>query len=255
MKRSMLGAISGAVMMAALVAGQSWGQGTPAIDPAKSGQTPVSPVVGSVEAAGSVPDVQVVVGPGVRGWQVALVYPKAVGKKSVSDDVASVARVTGSPAMGLKVETRRLERADPKRGGQAPIMTSATFDTKANLVDYPAGRVAVEGIVTALQHHGRIAAVFLIPGKFSWNGATRYEDTHLRVDASVGEGALVFVANIRSRPIDGFRMPDPSPLPVDQQNAPSRASRRVLNPTALGWLLAPVVGLFVFALVRGWTRR
>ncbi len=209
---------------------------------------PASNPVGSVQASGQVPDVQVVVGPGKAGWQVALVYPKKVDRSRVEQDIAAVATATGAPAVDPVVETRRLDRADSSKVGEAPSMTSATFETKANLVDYTLGRVAVETLVTALQEYNRIAIVFLVPGRFAWTGGTEYEDKRLRIDASVGEGALVFVANIRSRPLARFEFPGPAASRVSQP-APTVATKRVLSPF-VAWIGAILAGVVVFAVVR-----
>jgi len=228
--------------------------GLPAIpvDSRQEKPAPFAPApqgVGSVQASGQVPDIQVVVGPGKSGWQVALVYPKKVDRARVEQDIQSVAAATGAPAVKPEVETRRLDRADSSQVGEAPVMTSATFETAANLVDYPQGRVAVESLVSALQQYNRVAMVFLIPGKFLWTGGTQFEDERLRIDASIGEGALVFVANIRSRPIAKFQFPGPAPK--NDSAAPTVKSRKQpALPSMIAWLGAIGVGGLVFFAVR-----
>lgn len=213
-----------------------------------------SPSSGSVQAAGQVPDVQMVVGPGTIGWQVALVYPRKVARADVDRDLEMLGQTTGYPPQKPRVETRRLERADPSKVGEAPVMTSVTFETKANLVDYPNGRVMVEAAVGALQRYDRIAVVFLIPGRFQWTGGTQFDSPGVHIDASIGEGALVFVANIRSRPIPEFRFPGAGEPVVAPRVSTSRPRASGFSLAIIIWSVAFAVGMAVFAVVRWRTR-
>lgn len=203
-------------------------------------------------AGGSMPDVQAVVGPGVDGWQVALVYPKRTDKAAVEADVAAVTRAMGKPAKGLKIETRRLEREDTREVGPAPTMTSATFETDAELVDYGAGRLAVEPFLIGLQARDRIAVVFLVPGKFSYTAARKVADNRVALDVVGGEGAYTFLANIRSRPLDGFVVPAAdTPTP---QAAPAGRRRSPLAGIAIAAAMAVLAGGAAFFATRRFAR-
>jgi len=203
---------------------------------AQDGASPSTgrPADGTVAAAGQVPDVQVAVAPGKAGWSIALVYPRKTSKETMRTDVDAIAGAVGSPAKTVRYEDRRLERLDTKGVGEAPVMSSALFETDANLVDYSGGRVAAEVLITALQSRNRIAVVFFVPGKFTWSGARSYRDDKLTVDVTGGEGAYVFVANIRSRPIAPFTLQAGTGSGGPVAVRPSRER----NSPAVGWYVA-----------------
>ncbi|MFM7320837.1 MAG: hypothetical protein ACKO5K_04850 [Armatimonadota bacterium] len=213
-------------------------------------EPPARPADGTVSAAGQVPDVQIAVAPGKSGWSIALVYPRKTSKDAMRADVDAVSKAVGAPAKSVRYEDRRLERLDTKGVGEAPVMSSASFDTDANLVDYSGGRVAAEVLITALQARDRIAVVFFVPGKFAWSGARSYRDDKLTVDVTGGEGAYVFVANIRSRPLAPFTL-EVRGDPVLESSAP-RERRRFPWGVVLGAIVAAAVA---FGFARAWSRR
>lgn len=211
------------------------------------------PADGTVAAAGQVPDVQVAVAPGKAGWSIALVYPRKTSDASMKEDAQRVGAAIGTRINSVRIEHRRLERLDTKGVGEAPVMSSATFQTDANLVDYSGGRVAAEVLITALQRFNRIAVIFFVPGKFVWKGARSYQDDKLAVDVTGGEGAYAFVANIRSRPINAFTLESRADPPVVVTRTESRGGA-VRTP----WLVvlgAMVTAVAAFVVAKSVARR
>ena len=173
---------------------------------AETGTTPVATVNESLPKG--VPDVQVMVGPGARGYTVAIVFPKKVDAKLVRSLVDTYATLSGATVSGLTIETSRLEHEPGAKVEKEPLMTSATFETKAELVNRQAGGFFPEKLVVALQQFDRIQATFLVEQAFTYNRARHFENENLTVDVFGQQGAFTFVANIRKRPVTEFTIPD-----------------------------------------------
>ena len=173
---------------------------------AETGTTPVATVNESLPKG--VPDVQVMVGPGARGYTVAFVFPKKVDAKLVRSLVDTYATLSGATVSGLTIETSRLEHEPGAKVDKEPLMTSATFETKAELVNRQAGGFFPEKLIVALQQFDRIQATFLVEQAFTYNRARHFENENLTVDVFGQQGAFTFVANIRKRPVTEFAIPD-----------------------------------------------
>jgi hypothetical protein len=173
---------------------------------AETGTTPVATVNESLPKG--VPDVQVMVGPGARGYTVAFVFPKKVDAKLVRSLVDTYATLSGATVSGLTIETSRLEHEPGAKVEKEPLMTSATFETKAELVNRQAGGFFPEKLIVALQQFDRIQATFLVDQAFTYNRARHFENENLTVDVFGQQGAFTFVANIRKRPVTEFAIPN-----------------------------------------------
>jgi len=173
---------------------------------AETGTTPVATVNESLPKG--VPDVQVMVGPGARGYTVAFVFPKKVDAKLVRSLVDTYATLSGATVSGLTIETSRLEHEPGAKVEKEPLMTSATFETKAELVNRQAGGFFPEKLIVALQQFDRIQATFLVEQAFTYNRARHFENENLTVDVFGQQGAFTFVANIRKRPVTEFAIPN-----------------------------------------------
>jgi len=155
-----------------------------------------------------IPDVQVMVGPGARGYTVAFVFPKKVDVKQVRGLVDTFSKLSASPVSGLTIETSRLEHEPGAKVQQEPLMTSATFESKCELVGRPAGAFYPEKLIVALQQFDRVQVTFLVEQAFVYSKARHFENENLALDVYGQQGAFTFVANIRKRPVTDFSIPD-----------------------------------------------
>lgn len=193
-----------------------------------------------------VPDVQVMVGPGARGYTVAFVFPKKVDAKLVKLLVDRFVKLSNAPVSGLLIETSRLEHEPGAKVAKEPLMTSATFETKAELVGRQSGAFFPEKLILALEQYDRIQVTFLVEQAFLYAKARHFENENLVVDVFGQQGAFTFVANIRKRPVIEFVIPE-----QDVVIARTKPQRR--SSIALIWLiggLAVVGGVTVMLLVR-----
>lgn len=154
------------------------------------------------------PDVQVMVGPGSRGYTVAFVFPKKVEAKQVRTLVEAFALLSASPVSGLTIETSRLEHDPGAKVEKEPLMTSATFETKFELVDRQTGGFFPEKLIVALQPFDRVQVTFLVEQTFVYSKARHLENENLTLDVYGQQGAFTFVTNIRERPVADFSIPD-----------------------------------------------
>jgi len=154
------------------------------------------------------PDVQVMVGPGSRGYTVAFVFPKKVDAKQVRGFVDTFATLSASPVSGLTIETSRLEHEPGVKVEKEPLMTSATFESKSELVGRPAGAFFPEKLIVALQQFDRVQVTFLVEQAFVYSKARNFENENLTLDVYGQQGAFTFVANIRKRPVADFSIPN-----------------------------------------------
>ena len=169
-----------------------------------------------------VPDVQVMVGPGVRGYTVAFVFPKAVSPVFIKQLVERFAKVSGSPVSGLSIETSRLDRPAGSKVEAAPLMSSVTFESKAELVDRPAGRFSPEPFIEALDYCNRVNVTFLIDQAFIYKAGTKVTTPQCYVELFGQSGAYTFVANILRRPVMTFRFPDTDAIVVKAKAKPKQ---------------------------------
>ena len=161
-----------------------------------------------------VPDVQVMVGPGVRGYTVAFVFPKAVSADFIKQLVERFVKVSGSSVSGLSIETSRLDRPAGSKVEVAPLMSSVTFESKAELVDRLAGRFSPEPFIEALDYCNRVNVTFLVDQAFIYKVGTKVTTPHCHVELFGQRGAYTFVANILRRPVMTFRFPDTDAIVV-----------------------------------------
>lgn len=204
--------------------------------------TPTPAPMGPKVAVRGVPDVQVMVAPG----QIALVYPKPVPEDTVRGQIASVAKALGSPAESVVVDTHRLSREAPaKAGGEAPEMTSGSFKTAAALIDPASGTLAVEPLLIGLQDLHAVNITFITPAGFVYRGGTQSADARVALEFAGGEGAYTFLANIQSRPLDGFRLTLEKAAPSGPVSGSPRAPLAALlvGVLALGGAAATFVAL------------
>lgn len=193
-----------------------------------------------------VPDVQVMVGPGARGYTVAFVFPKKVDTKLVKMHVDRFVQLSNAPVSGLTIETSRLEHEPGAKIAKEPLMTSATFETKAELVGRQVGAFFPERLILALEQYDRIQVTFLVEQSFVYAKARHFENDNLIVDVFGQQGAFTFVANIRKRPISEFVIPE-------QDAAISRTKPQRKSSMALIWMvvgLAIVGGVTVMVIVK-----
>ena len=193
-----------------------------------------------------IPDVQVMVGPGARGYTVAFVFPKKVDVKLVRSLVDSYANLSGAPVSGLTIETSRLEHEPGAKVAQEPLMTSATFETKAELVNRQSGGFFPEKMILALQQFDRVQVTFLVEQAFAYARARHFENENLTVDVFGQQGAFTFVANIRKRPVTDFVIPEQDAAVV--RTKPQRKASNALLLLIVG--LAVASGLAVTVIVK-----
>ncbi|MFM2222082.1 MAG: hypothetical protein RLZZ78_339, partial [Armatimonadota bacterium] len=193
-----------------------------------------------------VPDVQVMVGPGARGYTVAFVFPKKVDVKVVRSLVDSYAKLSGASVSGLTIETSRLEHEPGAKIANEPLMTSATFETKAELVNRQSGGFFPEKMILALQQFDRVQVTFLVEQAFAFARARHFNNENLTVDVFGQQGAFTFVANIRKRPVTDFVVPEQDAAVV--RTKPKRKASNALLLLIVG--LAVASGLAVTVIVK-----
>lgn len=193
-----------------------------------------------------VPDVQVMVGPGMRGYTVAFVFPKKVDTKLVKNLVDRYVKLANTASSGLTIETSRLEHDPSAKVAKEPLMTSATFETKAELVARQTGAFFPEKLILALEQFDRVQVTFLVEQSFAYMKARHFENENLIIDVYGQQGAFTYVANIRKRPIADFVIPD-------QDVAITRTKPQRKSSMAIVWVvfgLAVIGGLTVMLIVK-----
>lgn len=193
-----------------------------------------------------VPDVQVMVGPGVRGYTVAFVFPKKVDTKLVKNLVNRYVQLTNSASSGLTIETSRLEHEPGAKVAKEPLMTSATFETKAELVGRQSGAFYPEKLIIALEQFDRVQVTFLVEQSFTYMKARHFENDNLSIDVFGQQGAFTYVANIRKRPVADFMIPNEDAAVI--RTKPQQKSSMAIVWVVVG--LAIAGGLTVMAIVK-----
>jgi hypothetical protein len=136
------------------------------------------------------PDVQIMVMAGSTGCRVATVYPQEVPHAQTEARLKRLA-LSGWQVEGLTYEDRRLERSGStskspsvskaaKDSAPAPIMSSASFQLNAPVVDYAQGTLSLEPFLSAFRDVRRVNVTYLVPGQFNFRGLRQFTDN--RVD-------------------------------------------------------------------------
>lgn len=163
------------------------------------------------------PDVQIMVMPGPSGFNVATVYPHQI-PHAESDQRLKRLELSGWHVEHVVYEDRRLERSasaskDPKirkaaqSVGAAPIMSSASFQIAAPIIDYTQGTLALEPFLKAFRDVQRVNVTYLVPGQFTFRGMRQYADNRVEVSLSALEGAYTYQVTLKDHRFETLNLP------------------------------------------------
>ena len=216
----------------------------------------------------SMPDVQIMVAPGLGSWSVAAVYPKAVPHAETQARLKRLASVTGWKMEKLAFEDRRLDRSamesqDPKiqreakAVGAAPVMSSASFQTSANLVDPAQGTLALEPFLQAFRDVNRVNITYLIPGQFAYKGPKQFSDSRVDMSLFSQGGAYTYQVQLKDHKFETLNLPIKEVARQESYRSAenSSAPRRLLLGTGLVALLALGVAGVAYALTQRFIHR
>jgi hypothetical protein len=148
-----------------------------------------------------------------RSWSLRVWAP------GVSDTEARIKRlgaITGWKLEKPEYEDKRLDRdsvnsKDPqvRKGSQevgpAPVMSSVSFQTTANLVDYAQGTLALEPFLRAFRDLNKVNVTYLIPGQFTYRGLRQFTDTKVEIGA---RGCLYLPGTAQGPQVRGTELAD-----------------------------------------------
>ena len=216
----------------------------------------------------SMPDVQIMVAPGLGAWSVAAVYPKAVPHAQTEARLKRLEALTGWKLEKIEFEDKRLDRSamdsqDPsiqrevKSIGAAPVMSSASFQTGATLVDPAQGTLALEPFLRAFRDMNRINVTYLISDKFTYKGPRQFSDNRLDMALSAQGGAYTYQVQLKDHKFDTLNLPTKEVARQESYRAAenSSAPRRLLLGTGLVALLALGVAGIAYALTQRFLHR
>jgi hypothetical protein len=184
---------------------------TPATPPVR-GAVVRSPT--AVDTA-AVPDVQIVVTPDLAHstWIVAAVYPHVVPRAVAVARAQAVLTLSGWAGGAVDYQNQTLVSIDPHRAGTPPRMSSATFSTPADIVDWRTGGVLLEPFVRAYRDVRRLNVLFLVPYRgFIFHGPRRYSDANVDISLVVGPGAYTYVVRIKNNRFGALGLPVTEPV-------------------------------------------
>jgi hypothetical protein len=200
------------------------------------------------------PDAQIVVAPEfaspttLAGWNVSMVYPKLVPRVTVQGRANRLAALAKWKVDKLEFEDRGLERSG-KIIKSSDAMSSVTFRTDANLVDYPSGLLAIEPFALALRDLNRVNVTYIIPGYFKYQGVKRYNDSNIAVDFAGDKGIYTYTLQIKNHQANAYSLP----LREAVEPAKTRVAKGETATKAIRWgiivALAAGTGCLVYALV------
>ncbi|MBB6052055.1 hypothetical protein [Armatimonas rosea] len=217
----------------------------------------------------SMPDVQILVAPGLGNWSVAVVYPKQVGHADTEARIKRLGTITGWKLEKPEYEDKRLDRdsvssKDPniRKGSQevgpAPVMSSVSFQTSANLVDYTQGTLALEPFLRAFRDMNKVNVTYLIPGQFTYRGPRQFNDTKVEIALSAQEGAYTYQALLKDHKFDVLNLPTKEVARQESYRAAENTTapgRKLLLGTGLVALLALGIAGIAYALAQRFLHR
>lgn len=217
----------------------------------------------------SMPDVQILVAPGLGNWSVAVVYPKQVTHAATEARLKRLGDLTGWKFEKPEYEDKRLDRdsvssADPeirkqaKVVGPAPVMSSVSFQTSANLVDYQQGTLALEPFLRAFRDLNKVNITYLIPGQFVYQGPRQFSDAKVEFGLSAQEGAYTYQALLKDHQFEQLNLPIKEVARQESYRAAENTTapgRKLLLGTGLVALLALGVAGIAYALAQRFLHR
>ena len=229
-------------------------QGTPTSSPpsgASQGSAAGTPTLQAEKAA--MPEVQILIAPmpGAQPgsqWLVSTVYAKKVPQAETEARANRLLQLTGWQAADESFSDRALESA-PLKGGKAPILSSLTFRTNGQVVNFTDGTIALEPFLLAYRDLSRVHVTVLSPGPFTFRGLRSYRDDNIEVALNAGQGAWTYIANIKNHRAERFDLPR---YHTEQPTTATTKNAGVPKPLLFGGLavLALVAGGLAFTLVR-----
>lgn len=163
------------------------------------------------------PDVQIMVMPGPSGFNVATVYPHQIPHAETNQRLKRL-ELSGWQVQGLTYEDRPLERTRrsskspsvskaAKDSAPAPIMSSASFQLNAPVVDYAQGTLALEPFLKAFRDVQRVNVTYLVPGQFTFRGMRQYADNRVEVSLFAQEGAYTYQVVLKEHNFESLNLP------------------------------------------------
>ena len=192
-----------------------------------------------------VPDVQVVVSPdAIKGeWSVSVTYPRQVPRATSQAHLKRLLGLSGWKANRVVYEDRGLPTNDGvqrnNKGKADPVMSSVTFSSPSNIVNWDRGALPIEPFALAFRDLNRVYVVFFVPGRFDFRGLRKHSDASLDVvlasgggdPAKVGyQGAFLYMLTIRNHKLERLDLPTTQVvLPPGKVHSASRANQKMAS--------------------------
>lgn len=215
------------------------------------------------------PDVQVVVLPdAIKGeWSVSVTYPRQVPRAASQAHLKRLLGLSGWKANSVVYEDRGLPTNDGvsrnNKGKTDPIMSSVTFSSPSNIVNWDRGALPIEPFARAFRDLNRVYITFFVPGRFDFRGLRKHSDASLDVVLASGgddpakfgyRGAFTYLLTIRNHKLERLGLPTTQVvLPPGKVHSASRpnqkmaGARRVVGYGLVGLLaLAGAGATYVF---------
>ncbi|WP_309685012.1 hypothetical protein [Armatimonas sp.] len=226
-------------------------------------------LTGAARAQMNMPDVQIMVAPGLGNWTVAVVYPRQVPHAETEARLKRLSTITSWKFEKLEFEDKRLDRnamdsRDPdvkkavKNVGPAPVMSSVSFQTSANLVDPAQGTLALEPFLRAFRDQNRVNVTYLISGPFTYRGPRQFTDNRVEISLSAQEGAFTYQTLLKDHKFEQLNLPTKEVAKQESYRAAENTSapgRRLLLGTGLVALLALGIAGIAYAVAQRFLHR
>lgn len=226
-------------------------------------------LAGTGWAQTAMPDVQIMVAPGLGNWTIAVVYPRQVSHAETEARLKRLTAITGWKLDKLEFEDKRLDRnalesRDPsvqraaKKVGTAPVMSSVSFHTTANLVDSAQGTLTLEPFLRAFRDMNRINVTYLIFSPFTYRGLRQFTDNRVEIALSAQEGAFTYQAQLKDHTFEQLNLPTKDVAKQESYRAAENTNgpgRKLLLGTGLVALLALGVAGIAYAVAQRFLHR
>ena len=189
-------------------------------------------------------------------WAVSAVYPKVVPKARMQAHAKRLLSLSGWQGTGFTYETRGL----PKRNAPPdPPMSSVTFRSRSNIVDWRDATLPVEPFARAYRDLDRVYVTFFVPGRFPFRGLRQHSDANLDVNLTASGSAYTYVMNIKNHRLESLNLPryqtPPQPVARVRVAETQKAGPVQAVGTGLVVLAAALAGVVMYVWVHRWSAR
>ena len=137
-------------------------------------------------------------------------------------------------------------------------MSSLTFETVDNVVDFGNGTMNLAPFARAFRDLNRVHVTYIVPQTFVFRGVRHFENADVSLDMmSGGQGAYTYVMNIKNHQMENVTLPVTEAL-VPAQTSPNRNRRSAAlqqQKRLVGGGLVVVIALLAGIVVYLWAQK